>query len=305
MNPVIQAEHLQKKYGATVAVQDVSLQVQQGEIFGIIGPNGAGKTTTVEMLEGLRRADDGSVRVLGLDPQRDGDQLRERIGIQLQSSELDDAIKVWEALELFASFYRRTSDWKNLLAQWGLQEKRNASFKSLSGGQKQRLFIALALINDPEIVFLDELTTGLDPQARRETWEHVNRLRDAGKTVVLITHFMEEAEKLADRVALINHGRVIALDTPQNLIHSIGAGQRVRFNTANGFDVTQLQTLPNVTRVERVGKDIVVYGNGNGALLANIAVTLAQQNITPDDLRAEQATLEDVFIKLTKKELEG
>ena len=305
MNPVIQAEHLQKKYGATIAVQDVSLQVQQGEIFGIIGPNGAGKTTTVEMLEGLRRADGGTVRVLGLDPQRDGDELRERIGIQLQSSELDDAIKVWEALDLFASFYRRTSAWKNLLAQWGLQEKRNASFKSLSGGQKQRLFIALALINDPEIVFLDELTTGLDPQARRETWEHVNRLRDAGKTVVLITHFMEEAEKLADRVALIDHGRVIALDTPQNLIHSIGTEQRVRFNTRNGFDVTQLQALPNVTRVERAGKDIVVYGNGNGALLANIAVALAQQNITPNDLRAEQATLEDVFIKLTKKELES
>lgn len=305
MNPVIQAEHLQKKYGATIAVQDVSLQVQQGEIFGIIGPNGAGKTTTVEMLEGLRRADGGTVRVLGLDPQRDGDELRERIGIQLQSSELDDAIKVWEALDLFASFYRRTSAWKNLLAQWGLQEKRNASFKNLSGGQKQRLFIALALINDPEIVFLDELTTGLDPQARRETWEHVNRLRDAGKTVVLITHFMEEAEKLADRVALIDHGRVIALDTPQNLIHSIGAEQRVRFNTRNGFDVTQLQALPNVTRVERAGKDTVVYGNGNGALLANIAVALAQQNITPTDLRAEQATLEDVFIKLTKKEVGG
>jgi ABC-2 type transport system ATP-binding protein len=295
--PVIHVEHLHKTYGDFTAVEDVSFEVHAGEIFGIIGPNGAGKTTITEMIEGLRQPDRGTVRVLGLDPRAQGNQLRQRIGIQLQQAVLPEKIKVWEALDLFASFYRRTTDWRALLDQWHLSEKRNATFGSLSGGQKQRLFIALALVNDPDVVFLDELTTGLDPQARRETWDHVRAIRERGKSVVLVTHFMDEAERLCDRIGLIDHGQIAALDTPLNLVQGLSAENRVRFRLNHGFDPSLLQAVRGVSRVTRDGDEIVVYGTG--PLMAHVAATLAEHDLAPADLRAEQPNLEDVFLALT------
>ena len=228
---IVVKDNLRKVYGDVVAVDDISFEVHEGEIFGMVGPNGAGKTTTIECIEGLRRPDGGTVQVLGMDPQRDGYDLRQHIGVQLQEAALPHRIKVWEAMDLFASFYRRSVDWHSLLEQLGLSEKHDASFINLSGGQKQRLFIALALVNDPDLVFLDELTTGLDPQARRAMWDLVQGIRERGKTVFLTTHYMEEAERLCDRVAIIDHGRIVALDTPENLIHSLGAENRVIFGT--------------------------------------------------------------------------
>lgn len=301
MTTVIEVTHLRKTYGATVAVEDVSFAVQQGEIFGIVGPNGAGKTTTVESIMGLRRPDGGTLRVLGLDPQSEADSLRQRLGIQLQEASLPDYLKVWEALDLFASFYRQTVPWEPLLEQWGLADKRGTRFKNLSGGQKQRLFIALALLNDPEIVFLDELTTGLDPQARRATWEMVRTIRDQGKTVILVTHFMDEAEELADRVAIIDQGNLVALDTPQALIQGLQAGSSVRFGGVNGFEPGMLADVEGVTAVTRENQHIVVHGSG--PLLARVAVALSQHGINPTDLHVDQADLEDVFLALTGRKI--
>ena len=219
MHPVIQVSGVRKTYGSTVAVDEVSFDVDDGEIFGLIGPNGAGKTTTMECVEGLRTPDRGPISVLGLDPFRDVYKLQERIGVQLQQAQLQKRIKVWEAVDLWASLYRKkAADGDRLLEQLGLADKRNAWFMTLSGGQKQRLFIALALINDPDVVFLDELTTGLDPQSRRAIWDLVRGIRERGKTVFLTTHLMEEAERLCDRVAIIEHGRIIDIDTPEGLV---------------------------------------------------------------------------------------
>ncbi|MCA9937961.1 MAG: ABC transporter ATP-binding protein [Anaerolineales bacterium] len=301
MESVVQAEHLRKVYGSNVAVQDISFTVHKGEIFGILGPNGAGKTTTVEMIMGLRQPTSGSVRVLGFDPRRQGHELRQVIGVQLQQASLPDRLKVWEALDLFSSFYKKSVDWRGLLQEWGLEEKRNTAFGRLSGGQKQRVFIALALVNDPQVVFLDELTTGLDPQARRHTWELVRAVRERGKTVVLVTHFMDEAENLCDRLAIVDKGRIVALDTPQALIRQVQGENRVRF-TANGqFQVSMLETVPSVSRVTQSGNDVVVYGDG--ALLAHVAARLAEFGIAPDDLHADRANLEDVFLALTGNDI--
>ena len=301
MTKIIEVQNLHKRYGDHIAVQDISLTVNQGEIFCIVGPNGAGKTTTVESIIGLRQPDGGTVRVLGLDPQKDGQQLKQRIGIQLQHAVLPHYMKVWEALDLYASFYERTVPWPNLIEQWGLTEKRNSYVSKLSGGQQQRLFIALALLNDPEVVFLDELTTGLDPQARRATWDAVRAIRDQGKTVVLVTHFMEEAEALADRVAIVENGRIAACDTPQNLIHSLQSGVRVRFTSHNGFQANGLRQVEGVTGVEQRGQGVTVHGSG--PLLVHVAAHLAQHNLYPEDLDVERANLEDVFLALTGREV--
>jgi ABC-2 type transport system ATP-binding protein len=223
MPAVIEVDGLRRRYGAVAAVDGISFQVQEREIFGIVGPNGAGKTTTVECLEGLRRPDGGRLRVLGLDPARDGRRLRQRIGAQLQQAALPNRLKVWEALDLYASFYRRARPWPELLGQWGLAERRNAAFDGLSGGERQRLLVAMALVGEPEVVFLDELTSGLDPQARRATWELVRAIRDGGTTVVLVTHLMDEAQRLCDRVAVVDRGRLVALDTPRALVRRAGA----------------------------------------------------------------------------------
>ena len=299
---IVVKDNLRKVYGDVVAVDDISFEVHEVEIFGMVGPNGAGKTTTIECIEGLRRPDGGTVQVLGMDPQRDGYDLRQHIGVQLQEAALPHRIKVWEAMDLFASFYRRSVDWHSLLEQLGLSEKHDASFINLSGGQKQRLFIALALVNDPDLVFLDELTTGLDPQARRAMWDLVQGIRERGKTVFLTTHYMEEAERLCDRVAIIDHGRIVALDTPENLIHSLGAENRVIFGTDGAFDVEVLRQVPGVTRVEQIGERVIIYGQKEG-LVGVVVNVLEAGGVRFRDLRTEQPSLEDVFLALTGREM--
>ena len=293
---VVQVEHLRKVYGPVVAVDDVSFEVQEGEIFGLIGPNDAGKTTTVECLQGLRHSDAGRIRVLGFDPQSEAQALRRRIGSQLQDAALPDRIKVWEALDLFASFAPNATDWRVLMEQWGLTGKRKATFSSLSGGQRQRLFVALALVNNPDVVFLDEMTTGLDPAARRVAWNLVRAIRDRGTTVVLVTHFMDEAEQLCHRLAVMDQGRVVALDTPQGLITTYAGQIRVIFSTER-TDLSWLEEIPQVSRVTRRGPRVEV--EGSGPVLAVVAAALVNHGITPSDLRAEQPTLEDVFLTIT------
>ena len=304
MKPVVEVQHIQKRYGDTLAVDDVSLTVAQGEIFGILGPNGAGKTTTVESIMGLRQPDQGSIRVLGLDPQRQRTQLAQRIGTQLQSAALAERMTVAEALDLFSSFYAHTVPWSPLLEQWGLLEKRDTYFGNLSGGQKQRLFIALALVNDPEVVFLDELTTGLDPHARRTTWDLVRSIRDQGKTVVLVTHFMDEAETLCDRLAVIDRGRIIAMDSPAALIDGLEAESRVVFESEENIDLRTLRTLPPVREVVQTGNRFTIYGGRDGLVTA-VVNWLEAQHLRFANLRTEQPNLEDVFIHLTGRQLQN
>jgi ABC-2 type transport system ATP-binding protein len=290
MDTIVQVEGLRKTYGATVAVDGVSFGVGEGEIFGMVGPNGAGKTTTIECLEGLRKLDKGTLRVLGVDPQRENRTLRERVGMQLQQSNLPDRMKVWEALDLYASFYPKAVDWKQLLTQLGLEEKRNSPFAKLSGGQKQRLFIALALLPDPQLIFLDELTTGLDPQARHTIWDLVREVRERGKTIILTTHFMEEAEKLCDRVAILDHGKIVAMDTPSNLIHGLGAEERVVFSVNGILPEAFAKALSDGTRLE-VQKERVIVHAKNGRkvpLVSEVVNLLGDQGIQFRDLRTEQ-----------------
>ncbi len=295
---VVTVRDLLKQYPGTTAVDRISFDVYPGEIFGMVGPNGAGKTTTIECLEGLRRPDGGSVRVLGLDPLQDRYPLRERIGVQFQSAALPDRLKVWEALDLFAAFYPRPVAWQPLLEGMGLADKRDAYIGKLSGGQRQRVFIALALINNPELVFLDELTTGLDPQARRAMWDELRSIRERGTTIFLTTHFMEEAERLCDRVAIIDHGRIVALDTPQNLIERLGADHRVVFEVDGPLDEGALRALAGVARVERVGERVVVYGPQDG-LVSSVVGALGAAGVRFSNLRTEQPNLEDLFLALT------
>ncbi|RAO38012.1 Iron-chelate-transporting ATPase [Micromonospora saelicesensis] len=295
--PVIEVTHLKKRYGDLVAVDDVSLAVEAGEIFGVLGPNGAGKTTTVECVAGLRVPDGGGVSVLGLDPRRDAAQLRQRVGVQLQESQLPDRLRVAEALELYASFYRNPADPAELIDKLGLGDKRNTAYKKLSGGQKQRLSIALALVGNPEIAILDELTTGLDPQARRDTWGLIEQVRDSGVTIVLVTHFMEEAERLCDRVVVIDRGRVVALDSPAGLVSTVAPEQRIRFRPSAPVDDRLLTDLPEVSGVQRTGSQVVVTGTGE--LLHAVTSVLARHQIVAADLRLEQSTLDDAFVELT------
>ncbi len=300
--PVIEVSDLHKRYRRdVVAVDDVSFTVEEGEIFGILGPNGAGKTTTVECVEGLRRPDRGTVRVLGMDPQRDRAELTQRLGVQLQSSELPEKMKVAEALELYSSFYREPADWRRLLADLGLEDKRDARFGKLSGGQQQRVSIALALLGTPEIAVLDELTTGLDPQARRDTWRLIEQVRDRGVTIVLVTHFMEEAERLCDRIAVIDSGRVAAIDTPAGLVSRVGPAQRMRFRPTPALEDQLLEDLPEVHSVTRSGTQVTVTGAGD--LLQAVTSTLARNNIIAEDLRIEQSSLDDAFVALTGRTL--
>lgn len=302
MGAIIEVQGLTKRYGPRTAVEDVSFQVREGEVFGILGPNGAGKTTTVEILQGLRAADAGRIRVLGLDPQRQTRELRRRIGSQLQESALPDRIKVREALDLFASVTPGATDWQVLLDRWGLAEKANATFAGLSGGQRQRLFVALALLGAPEVVFLDELTQGLDPGARRVAWSLIEEIRDAGTTVVLVTHYMEEAEQLCDRVAVVDRGRLMALGTPQELIARSGLPLTVRFS-GDHQDLSWLAGVAHVESVVRRGEAVEV--TGTGPVLAVVASELVSRGLVPDDLRAEQPDLEDVFLQLTGRTERG
>ena len=308
MSTVVQVEGLSKTYGSTIAVDNISFEVREGEIFGMVGPNGAGKTTTIECIEGLRRADQGMVRVLDLDPIHQERQLRPLLGIQLQQANLPENIKVWEALDLYASFYSHTLDWEELIKGLGLLEKRDTAFRKLSGGQKQRLFIALALLNDPQLVFLDELTTGLDPQARHRIWDLVRDVRKRGKTVFLTTHNMEEAERLCDRVAILDHGQIVALDTPANLIAKLEIDERVIFDVTERWSPETLANLPQVTRVETSGERIIVYGRTNGSnnytpLVTDVVNSLTAEGIHFSNLRTEQPNLEDVFLTLTGRQI--
>lgn len=305
MSTIVQVEGLRKVYGGIVAVEEVSFDVREGEIFGMVGPNGAGKTTTIECLEGLRKRDTGQVSVLGVDPQIERRVIRERAGIQLQQSNLPDRMRVWEALDLYASFYPKAIDWRTLLIQLGLEEKRNAFFSKLSGGQKQRLFIALALLPDPQLVFLDELTTGLDPQARHAIWDLVRDVRGKGKTVFLTTHFMEEAERLCDRVAILDHGKIVALDTPAALIRKLGVGESVTF-TVDAALPGEFETLFKGAIRFEVRGDMVKVTRQNGrkdSLVGEVVSVLNAKNIQYRDLRTEQPTLEDVFLSLTGREM--
>ncbi|MFC1948366.1 ABC transporter ATP-binding protein [Chloroflexota bacterium] len=296
MEEVIRIENLRKTYGKTIAVDDISFEVAEGEIFGLLGPNGAGKTTAVECLQGLRSPDSGNIRILGINPVKNIKALRRRIGSQLQEAALPDRIKVWEALDLFASLTPGSVDWQQLMKEWGLAEKRKASFSNLSGGQRQRLFVALALVNRPELVFLDEMTTGLDPAARHTAWDLIRAIREQGTTVLLVTHFMDEAEQLCDRLAIVDHGRIVATDTPQGLITTYADKIKVIFST-DVEDLSWLEVLPQVITVTRHGLRIEV--EGTGPVLAAVAAELAGHGILPADLRTEQPTLEDVFLAIT------
>mgnify|MGYP001176173580 FL=1 len=297
-SPVIRVSDLRKTYGDVVAVDSVSFDVFQGEIFGLIGPNGAGKTTTMECIEGLRRPDGGQIEVFGLDPMQDAVALQHRIGVQFQEAQLQKRIKVWEAVALWASLYETTVDADRILDQLGLSEKRNAWFMNLSGGQKQRLFIALALINDPELVFLDELTTGLDPQARRAIWELVRNIPARGKTVFLTTHLMEEAERLCDRVAIIDHGRIIDHDTPAGLIARHCPDWTVIVSTAHADAASCFSALPSVDSVTAEDDRLTLQGHGDD-LVTEIIHCLSEHGMRVTEFRTEQSTLEDVFLTLT------
>jgi ABC-2 type transport system ATP-binding protein len=294
---VIEVTNLQKHYGGRAAVDDVSFSVEEGEIFGILGPNGAGKTTTVESIAGLRVPDAGTISVLGLEPRRDRDQIRTMVGVQLQESELPDRMTVGEALTLFASFYADPLDPRVLMDDLGITDKRRTTYKNLSGGQKQRLSIALALIGRPRIAILDELSTGLDPQARRETWHLIESIRDRGVTVLLVTHLMEEAERLADRVAVFAQGKLLALDTPSGIVSKVQAEQRLRFRPSAPIEDGLLTDLPEVRRVERSGPVIVV--TGTGGFIQAVTSVLARHHIVANDLRIDQPSLDDAYLSLT------
>jgi len=296
---VIQVSGVRKTYGKTVAVDEVSFEVNDGEIFGLIGPNGAGKTTTMECIEGLRTPDRGSISVLGLDPFRQVYKLQDRIGVQLQQAQLQKRIKVWEAVDLWASLYqKKATDGERLLEQLGLTDKRNAWFMNLSGGQKQRLFIALALINDPEVVFLDELTTGLDPQARRAIWDLVRGIRERGKTVFLTTHLMEEAERLCDRVAIIEHGRIIDMDSPDKLVNRHCPERTVVLTTNDPAAEERFRAIPGVEAVNCADFRFTIRGRGDD-LVSEVIHCLSENRIRVTDFRTILPNLEDVFLKLT------
>ena len=300
--PAVEIAHLRKTYGSVVAIDDVSFSVAGGEIFGILGPNGAGKTTTVECAIGLRSPDSGTTRLLGLDPQTDRDEIHEIVGVQLQTSALPAKLRVGEILDMYRSFYREPADVSELVEVLGLAGKRGDYYKSLSGGQKQRLSVALALIGQPKIAVLDEMTTGLDPGARRDAWELIEGVRDRGVTILLVTHFMEEAERLCDRVALIDNGRVVALDSPASLAAQARGGKSVRFLPSGPFDDRLLTNLPEVTRVEHAGQHVIV--SGTGELVNVVILTLATAGVTAHDVQLNSSNLEDAFVRLTGRHLD-
>jgi len=303
MRTVIEVSGVRKTYGKTVAVEEATFAVNEGEIFGLIGPNGAGKTTTMECIEGLRKPDRGAIAVLGLDPYRQVYKLQNRIGVQLQQAQLQKRIKVWEAVDLWASLYQKKSvDAAHLLEQLGLTDKRNAWFMNLSGGQKQRLFIALALINDPEVVFLDELTTGLDPQARHAIWGLVRGIRERGKTVFLTTHLMEEAERLCDRVAIMEHGRIIDIDTPESLVRRHCPERTVVLDTDAADAEEIFEKIAGIESVARVERRFTIRGRSED-LVTEVIQCLSENRIRVTDFRTVLPTLEDVFLKLTGRSI--
>lgn len=295
----VEVTHLRKSYGSVVAVDDVSFSVAEGEIFGILGPNGAGKTTTVECVIGLREPDAGTIRVLGLDPRADRDELHEIVGVQLQESAFPAKLRVGEILDMYRTFYRSPANLTELVEALGLAGKRRDYYRSLSGGQQQRLSVALALIGGPRVAVLDEMSAGLDPQARRDAWRLIEQVRDRGTTIVLVTHFMQEAERLCDRVALIDDGRIIALDTPAGLAARAQGGKTVRFEPSGPFDEGLLTRLAEVTKVERDGRHVVV--SGTGELVNAVVLALHAAGVEARDVRLDAASLEDAFVRLTEE----
>jgi len=301
--PIISVADLRRHYGEVKAVDGVSFEVQRGEVFGLLGPNGAGKTTTIEILEGLNRADSGSISVLGFDPKRQADELKERIGVQLQAASLYPDLKVSELVELFATFYAKRLPAERLITQLGLDERKMALTRELSGGQRQRLSIALALVNDPELIFLDEPTTGLDPQGRRSLWEHIERLKAEGRTVLLTTHYMEEAEQLCDRVAIVDHGKILEIGAVDELISRHFTERTLRFRSRAELSDSALAGLRDVSRVAHEDDEVVLY-------TANVPRTIAAllelaESVAADDLdvAVRRPTLEDVFLELTGRAL--
>jgi ABC-2 type transport system ATP-binding protein len=298
VDAVVSVQNLAKHYGGLTAVTDVSFSVAEGEIFGLLGPNGAGKTTSVECVQGLRHADSGRIRVLGLDPRSEVERLRPLIGSQLQESALPHRLRVAEALDLFSSLQPGGPPWREVMDDWGLTAKARSAFGSLSGGQRQRLLVALAVVNAPKVVFLDEMTTGLDPAARRATWELIERIRDGGTTVVLVTHFMDEAERLCDRLAVVNAGRVVASGTPSQLVAAHSAEVTVRFSTPEPVD--SLASVAGVASVERRGDAVTVRGRPD--IVARIGRALSEAGVEPDDMDVVRPSLEDVYLRLVEQE---
>ncbi|MGH2869185.1 MAG: ABC transporter ATP-binding protein [Solirubrobacteraceae bacterium] len=300
-SPAIQVSHLRKTYGPLVAVDDFSLSVAEGEIFGLLGPNGAGKTTTVECAIGLRSPDSGTVRLMGLDPHAEKAQVHQITGVQLQSGAFPAKLKVGEIIDMYQSFYRHPADVGELIGALGLADMRKSYYRSLSGGQQQRLSVVLALIGAPKIAVLDEMATGLDPQGRRDAWEFIEHVGDGGTTVLLVTHFMEEAERLCDRVALIDFGRIVALDTPAGLAALAIGAKTVRFLPSAPFDERLLTHLPEVTALEHDGNHIVV--SGTGELATAVIVAMNSAGVEARDVRIDASTLEDAFVRLTGRHL--
>ncbi|MDI6604456.1 MAG: ABC transporter ATP-binding protein [Thermoanaerobacteraceae bacterium] len=299
---IIEVKNLTKSYEGKKAVDDVSFNIEEGEIFGIIGPNGAGKTTILECIEGLRIPDSGSIRVLNFNPLKDRKKMYEYIGVQLQETTYPDRLKVWEICRLFSSFYKNPVSYNDLLRQFDLEEKKNSYISKLSGGQKQKLSIILALIPNPKIVFLDELTTGLDPQARRSMWGYIKELKEKGLTICLTTHYMEEAEYLCDRVAIINEGKIAAIDTVDKLINLIDSGVKIIF-TCEEIDINKLENLIFIKKVEKYNNEIHVYCE-NKDNLTDLINFLQNEGIKFSNLKTINPGLEDVFLKITGYKIE-
>ena len=295
----IEVENLHKSYSDLKAVDGLSFDVEEGEVFGLLGPNGAGKTTTVEILIGLRQRDSGNVRVMGFDPVQEGDAVKAQIGVQLQQTQLYPLLSVEEILKLFASFYGNSVSIDDLLALVGLHERRKAKYQQLSGGQKQRLSLALTLINDPELVFLDEPTTGLDPQARRALWDIVEQMRQQGKTVLLTTHYMEEAEVLCRRVAIIDHGKILALGAPRDLIEEFVPERAIEVPISSNVEKGRLEVLPAVSHVEIKDGIAAIHTTNIRESMTAILQEAGDLAVSLDDLRIQRGTLEDVFLHLT------
>ncbi|CCH76108.1 ABC transporter related protein [Nostocoides japonicum T1-X7] len=298
---VIEVDSLRKVYADRAVVDGVTFSVEQGEIFGVLGPNGAGKTTMVECVGGLRERDGGTILVAGMDPADEGVAFRSSLGIQLQESRLPDKMRVEEALALYGSFYPRPRDPGELLERLGLREQRRTFFAKLSGGQKQRLSVALALVGNPQVAILDELTTGLDPVARREVWDLLEELRGTGVTLLLVSHFMEEAERLCDRVIVIDRGRIVAADTPEGLAANVQADQRMSFVPSEPFEIATLEALPDVHAVAVSGDRIVVTGTDNVA--SAVIIALHERGISVGRLRVDQPSLDDAFVALTRDDV--
>jgi ABC-2 type transport system ATP-binding protein len=301
--PVISVSDLKRHYGEVKAVDGVSFEVQRGEVFGLLGPNGAGKTTTIEILEGLNKADSGRISVLGFDPARQGNELKERIGVQLQAASLYPDLKVSELVELFSTFYAKRVPPDRLVDQLGLDERKDALTKELSGGQRQRLSIALALVNDPELIFLDEPTTGLDPQGRRSLWEHIERLKAEGRTVLLTTHYMEEAEQLCDRVAIVDHGKILEIGRVDDMISRHFTERTLRFRSRTELPDSALAGLRDVTRVSHEEDEVILYTANVPRTIAALLELAESAGAGDLDVVVRRPTLEDVFLELTGRAL--